>query len=207
MKKIGIILRDDYNLEFRKIKKFNSELIDKFSDFLIVSIPINFNNDAISEFNKYKELIDMCDGFILQGGSTFYPIDLVICKYLYDKNIPTLGICLGMQIMGVTLNGEFSYNKLLNHKSNNLYVHKVIINKNSKLYSILQCDEIDVNSRHVDYIISTDLNVSGLSNDGIIEAIEDNTKKFFIGVQWHPESIDDEISNKLFKAFIDSFLK
>ena len=57
-----------------------------------------------------------------------------------------------------------------------------------------------------DYLICTDLSIVGISNDGIIEAIEDKNKRFFIGVQWHPESMIeyDSIQNKIFKKFINA---
>lgn len=52
-------------------------------------------------------------------------------------------------------------------------------------------------------IPNTDLDIVAYSEDEIIEAIEDKKKKFFIGVQWHPESLTyDEYSNKLFDFFI-----
>ena len=39
----------------------------------------------------------------------------------------------------------------------------------------------------------------------IIEAVEDPNKKFFIGVQWHPESLEEDIySERLFDTFINS---
>ncbi len=64
---------------------------------------------------------------------------------------------------------------------------------------------IQVNSRHERYIPYTNLDISAYSDDGIPEAIENKNKKFFIGVQWHPESlIDDIYSKRLFNAFIDS---
>ena len=54
------------------------------------------------------------------------------------------------------------------------------------LASILKKEELEVNSRHHDYVIQTDLDVVATSTD-VIEAVEDNEKTFFIGVQWHPE--------------------
>ena len=46
----------------------------------------------------------------------------------------------------------------------------------------------------------------GVSNDGVIEVIEDKKKKFFIGVEWHPETnfLNKEISKKLFNAFFET---
>lgn len=204
MKKIGIVLRDDYNLSFRKTKIVNREIVEYLNDYLLVGIVVDFNNNSSKEFLKVKELIDECDGIILQGGSEMYPIDLEIVRYLYDKNISTLGICLGMQLMGVAMNGELSSNSLISHKSNKKYVHSVYIKENSKLYSILNNNKIDVNSRHKDYLIKTDLDIVGYSDDNIIEAIEANNKKFFVGVEWHPESLNDEYSRKLFNSFVNS---
>ena len=92
-----------------------------------------------------------------------------------------------------------------NHKKTLNYVHEIKIKKNSKLYNIFKSNIIKVNSRHKSIIKNTNINVVGISNDGYIEAIEDTNKKFFIGVQWHPETmIDyDEKQNNLFKYFID----
>ena len=55
-------------------------------------------------------------------------------------------------------------------------------------------------------IKNTKLDVIAISQDGYIEAIEDPNKKFFLGVQWHPESmIDyDNKQNNLFKYFISA---
>ena len=181
---------------------FNKEIIDviKKYDFIPLGIIVDFENNGDNEFIKTKPLIDLCSGIILQGGSDNYDIDIIITKYLHKNNIPTLGICLGMQTMAMAFNGNMG--DINNHKSDKLYVHSVDINKDSKLYDILKKDKIIVNSRHKSYIINTDLKVSGQAN--IIEAIEDNAKDFFIGVQWHPETLMDENSILLFNNFFSS---
>ena len=181
---------------------FNKEIIDviKKYDFIPLGIIVDFENNSDNEFIKTKPLIDLCSGIVLQGGSDYYDIDIIITKYLHKNNIPTLGICLGMQTMAMAFNGNMG--DINNHKSDKLYVHSVDINKNSKLYDILKKDKIMVNSRHKSYIINTDLKVSGQAN--IIEAIEDNAKDFFIGVQWHPETLMDENSILLFNNFFSS---
>ena len=178
---------------------FNKEIIDviKKYDFIPLGIIVDFENNGDNEFIKTKPLIDLCSGIILQGGSDYYDIDIIITKYLHKNNIPTLGICLGMQTMAMAFNGNMG--DINNHKSDKLYVHSVNINKDSKLYDILKKDKIIVNSRHKSYIINTDLKISGQAN--IIEAIEDNAKDFFIGVQWHPETLMDENSILLFNNF------
>ncbi len=181
---------------------FNKEIIDviKKYDFIPLGIIVDFENNGDNEFIKTKPLIDLCSGIILQGGSDYYDIDIIITKYLHKNNIPTLGICLGMQTMAMAFNGNMG--DINNHKSDKLYVHSVDINKDSKLYDILKKDKIIVNSRHKSYIINTDLKVSSQAN--IIEAIEDNAKDFFIGVQWHPETLMDENSILLFNNFFSS---
>ena len=181
---------------------FNKEIIDviKKYDFIPLGIIVDFENNGDNEFIKTKPLIDLCSGIILQEGSDYYDIDIIITKYLHKNNIPTLGICLGMQTMAMAFNGNMG--DINNHKSDKLYVHSVDINKDSKLYDILKKDKIIVNSRHKSYIINTDLKVSGQAN--IIEAIEDNAKDFFIGVQWHPETLMDENSILLFNNFFSS---
>lgn len=190
MKYVGIILRcnSKYSL--------NKELIDVINKYNVTSIGIivDFNNDYKTEFKKVKKLIDMCDYFILQGGSDYYQIDIEIARYLYKIDKPTLGICLGMQTMAMAFLGIMS--NIENHLSDKLYVHNIKINKNSKLYDIIKKDNIRVNSRHKSYIVSTDLSISSESN--VIESIEDKNKTFYIGVQWHPESIYDENNKKIF---------
>ena len=194
MQYIGIIGRKNDN----KIT-FNQEIINVIHKYncIPIGIIVDFDNDPNIKFNKIKNIIDLCDGFILQGGSNYYDIDIIITKYLYENNIPTLGICLGMQTMAMTFNGTMS--EINNHNRKNKYVHSINIDKNSKLYNIIKKDKIFVNSRHNSYIVNTDLDVSATNN--IIEAIEDKNKKFFIGIQWHPESIMDENSILLFNYF------
>lgn len=195
MKYIGVIgrINDD------KIT-YNREILDVIYKYDCVPVCISLKFDSKDEFFKVKPLIDMCDGFILQGGTDFYDVDLVIVKYLYEKNIPTLGICLGMQTMACLFNGKMD--KIKNHYNLDRYVHTINIDNNSKLFNIIKKDNIMVNSRHHDYITCTNLNVSSYSD--VIESIEDVNKDFFIGVQWHPESLMDENSILLFDNFFFS---
>ena len=49
------------------------------------------------------------------------------------------------------------------------------------------------------------LSVAAKHSDGTIEAIEDPTKLFLVGVQWHPERLPDDAANqRLFRAFIEA---
>lgn len=151
------------------------------------------------------ELLKICDGIILQGGNENSVIDISITKYCYDNDIPLLGICLGMQMMNLSFDGEMdNFINLKHYDKINKYVHSVYLNKFSKLYKIIGLDYILVNSRHKSYVKSNKLFISGISKDGYIEALESKNKRFFIGLQWHPETTFeyDIVSQKIFKAFI-----
>ena len=49
---------------------------------------------------------------------------------------------------------------------------------------------------------ASDLKVNALAPDGVIEGIEDPTKRWFIGVQWHPEFEIDSGDGRIFQSFI-----
>ena len=160
------------------------------------------------------ESLKLCDGFVLPGGNRIYDYDSVIADYVIENNIPTLGICMGMQTLVFRdfKDAESRIDVLkkietgLNHKElDKKYVHKVRIEKDSKLYEIIGKEEIDVNSKHI-YAVNKykDVKITAYSEDGAIEGIEFPDKDFIIGVQWHPESMEeyDENMRKLFKAFI-----
>lgn len=204
-KTVGIILRENtsYYNEV-PLYGFRREIIPFLRKYNInvIGIPVMFENDK--EFGNIKEIIDFCDGIILPGGAQMNEVDYELTKYLYEIDKPTLGICLGMQIMGKTFHGK-DREKIEDgkHNSSAEYVHNIILKKDSLLYSIIGEEKIKVNSRHRNQVPNTHLDAVAYSEDHVIEAIEDKNKKFFIGVQWHPESLTEDIySNRLFDYFI-----
>lgn len=208
MKTVGIILREwraDYKqYPLYAVKTDLIKFLRKYN-INIITIPIMFENK--NEFEKIKEVINLCDGIILPGGAEINDIEYKLTKYLYDIDKPTLGICLGMQTMGKTFNGLIRKRvEKENHNKDDEYVHNIKINENSLLYKILGENIIKVNSRHDNYIPHTNISdIAYSEEDNILEAIEDKNKRFFIGVQWHPETlINDKYSNKLFDYFIKS---
>lgn len=161
------------------------------------------------ELNMIYQQISLCDGVVLPGGSMMFEYDRKIAEYCHQHQIPLLGICMGMQVM-CTYDQEVNLQKIetnINHKDlEHAYVHKVKLDPNSKLYGIIKKHEFEVNSRHAFQILSAGkLKVSGYSEDGIIESVEDPSHNFFIGVQWHPELNfkTDEISKRIWESFIN----
>lgn len=172
--------------------------------------------DELTEEEKYiiNYNLNMCDGVIFPGGIKFTPYDRYLLELIIEKKIPVLGICLGMQMMSCYNEEVILENNetLINHNQNddNLLTHKVLINKNSKLYQIIGKEEIMVNSFHNKHVSDNNIyETTVLSEDGIIEGIEYSTDTFNIGVQWHPEiSYEfDDSSKNIIDAFINSAKK
>ena len=188
---IGIISRKYYSSSNKKVNIVYKDIITSVIKSRGTPIGIPYNEDITPYLN-------ICHGFILQGGDDIDEYNLKNIKILKKKNIPTLGICLGMQ--------EMYYEKNLidipNHKINSL--HEIKINKGTLLYKIIKKDKILVNSRHKSSIKNTKYLISSTSKDNIIESIEDPSKKFFLGLQWHPENLYkiDSNSRKIFDYFI-----
>ncbi|HQN45402.1 MAG TPA: gamma-glutamyl-gamma-aminobutyrate hydrolase family protein [Anaerolineaceae bacterium] len=76
---------------------------------------------------------------------------------------------------------------------------------NSRLAGLMQSDEVGVNSLHHQGIwdLAAGLQLTGTAPDGLIEAVEVPGHRFAIGVQWHPEWLqDDAAMRRLFEALM-----
>lgn len=144
--------------------------------------------------------------------------ELMLFKESYKKDIPILGVCRGIQLINVGLGGSIYqdiFSQIPNshgHMPSEVQVydlfHLINIDNASKLFDIFKTKELEVNSFHHQAIkdIGEDLKVTALAKDGVIEGIESLSRKFLIGVQWHPEDLTLKHDKflKLFKALIDS---
>lgn len=193
MKSIGIILRNGKSSE-------NNNINYLYSDICMAIIHCGARPLGIFNHANIEDYFDVCSGFIMQGGDDIDDNDLIIINKLKEHNIPLLGICLGMQEMGYYQDNLYDID---GHKNGGN--HLVYIKKDSLLYKIIKKDIIMVNSRHKSCLKATNIFVSGMSSDGVIEAIEDKNMTFFLGVQWHPENmfLYDEDAKKIFKYFIE----
>ncbi len=217
---IGVLLREQKTLGNRYMRGVYSDVVSVVNKHggIVIGIPNpqsgifydkdSTNTPSLSEdgFNDMKKIVDMCDGMIFQGGDEYFDYDLKVLKYCYDKDMPVLGICLGMQTMACLFDGEMIEIGNMGHKQPEKYVHKVHINEDSNLYRILKKSVVSVNSFHKSKIIKTSLDVVAVSEDGVIEAVEDKSRKFFLGVQWHPEIMVeyDELQNEIILNFMNS---
>ena len=154
--------------------------------------------------------IEKLDGLFIPGGDKITKYDYYVLEECLKRNIPILGVCLGMQLIANYKIDNFKLldvpNKELHYKED--YVspaHSVTIDKNSLLYKILGKEEIMVNSHHlrcVDY--TKECIITARSSDGVIETVELKDYDFCLGVQWHPEiTISDDVnSKKIFACFM-----
>lgn len=158
----------------------------------------------INEYNL--DLLNICKGILITGGDDKGELDDVLIKFALDNNLPLLGICQGMQSMAI-YNTDNKLISVDNHyKNNEKYAHNVYL-KESKLKKIIKTDIIKVNSYHYQTVESSKIfEIVGLSDDNIIEAIENSNHRFQIGVQWHPERMIEYDCNSemLIKTFIES---
>ena len=130
-------------------------------------------------------------------------------------DLPAFCICRGMQVLNVHRGGTLIQHlpQSPRHRRTDTPkpqpVHAVRIEAGSKLENIFHAREAQVNSRHhqaVDRVGEGLVVTAREANDGVIEAVEDPSRVFLIGVQWHPEdqSPDDKVQRKLFTAFAAS---
>lgn len=197
---IGIVTHKSKSEENHNINYIYEDIEKSITDNGGIPIAITLHKD-------FENLINICDGIIFQGGDDFEKYDLETLNYVHSIDKPVLGICLGMQLMGIMLGGEMIDVK--NHKKKLYYAHSIKIKRNSKLYNIFKQDIVKVNSRHKSALININKYISAISDDGVVEGIEDDSKKFFIGIQWHPENMIsyDSKQNNLFKTFINACKK
>ena len=117
MKTVGVILRKwRADVKDTLIYGTRTDLISflREYDVSVIAIPVEFESNG--EFEKVKPVIDICDGIIFPGGKYVREVDHQMMRYAYEKDKPTLGICLGMQIMGSTF-GDVKREKIEKRKS------------------------------------------------------------------------------------------
>jgi putative glutamine amidotransferase len=150
-----------------------------------------------------------------EPGRDEYEIGLV--RAALDADLPVLAICRGIQVLNVARGGTLVQDipserpGAIQHRvpePRDGFAHDVQVTTGSLLHRTLDSPRgavVGVNSRHHQALaaLGAGLSVTATAPDGIIEAIEDPSRVFCLGVQWHPENFwrSGEFRG-LFEAFV-----
>jgi len=133
-----------------------------------------------------------------------------------QEGMPVLGICFGVQSLNVHRGGSLVQDipavvqQAVTHDEDDEKPparHPVKIAVDSIVGRLAGRSELDVNSYHHQAVATPGRNLRAVAfaNDGVVEAVEDTTGRFILGVQWHPERgwQNDPFSKALFSKFIE----
>lgn len=213
------------------MKMTRAHAITSVTDYLIEEhcLPVmpfaHTNLDCMDKAAVVAEhYLEGMSGMILQGGSDVCPswynqenrnakqvqrhrdiFEMALIKLCYERNIPILGLCRGMQLINVALGGTLHqelppdlFHKHIDHQDEDFNefsledmkecFHDVELEDGGVLYSVYNKPKLRVNSYHHQGVdeLSQDLQVEARSLDGLIEAYSHKGKPV-LGLQWHPE--------------------
>ena len=200
-------------------------------------IPVIIPPRYVEEGDDCSDLtgvLDNIDGIVFSGGGDPNPLlfgeepvvqlhsitperdmqELKLVRMAYDRQIPMLGICKGIQMINAALGGTL-YQDIHSQKEGGVWVkhsqdedrrfpsHTVKVENGTLLHKLFGRDTLQVNSFHHQACkdIAPCLRLSAISPDGIIEAIESNEYKSILGVQWHPETFVLRDSDEMMPIF------
>ncbi len=183
----------------------------------------------ISETDVIINTLERLDALVLSGGADYDPHyageepwptlgdinaerdlpELFITQLAYNRQLPILGICRGIQTLAMALGGHVrqDISDIWQHshsqqEDRHQPTHSVTVEKDSVLFRIysdsahsalnVQQSTLEVNSLHHQAVDDTGprFRVIARSDDGIIEAMESTEYKSILGVQWHPECLE-----------------
>ena len=174
--------------------------------------------------------LEHIDALILSGGGDINPLwageepsprlhginqerdlpELLIARLAYNRQIPMLGICRGIQTLATAFGGKVSQDicdvatvKHSQDADRSEATHSVTIEQDSTLFNIYKEDKLMVNSFHHQAVAEAGdkFRVVAKSADGIVEAMESAEFKSILGVQWHPECLEEGLP--LFQWLVD----
>ena len=208
----------------------NSMLADGYYKKVVAVGGVPLLIPPLDDTDAIINTLDRIDALILSGGGDYNPLfcgeepsprlhsinserdlpELLITRLAYNRQIPMLGICRGIQTLAMALGGTVRQDiadtdGLIKHSQDanrNVPTHSVSVCEDSVLYNIYGTRTLYVNSFHHQAVGEPGerFRVVASSCDGVVEAIESTEMKSIIGVQWHPECIDDGLP--LFKWLV-----
>ena len=177
-------------------------------------------------FTSLEEAMDGVSGLLLTGGGDIDPalygealdgsigieperdeMEMALFRYAIEEDMPTLGICRGMQLINVAMGGRLIQD-LPGHTLPEFQsaVHQVYVSPGSRFGAIIGAGAIyRTNSRHHQGLKEAQRAPSLMASayhpeDGIVEALECPEHPWLVGVQCHPER-EDEVPKSFGKLF------
>lgn len=189
---------------------------------------------VISDEDGIRQQLERVDGVLLSGGYDINPLyygeepckelgfilpevdehQLAAVRIAVELGKPMLGICKGMQIINVAFGGSLHQDLLqiptsTKHSQKaqrHVASHTVQVVQDTMLSDIFGKETVLTNSFHHQAIkaVAPGFIVSGMTADGVVEAIETAAAPFTLGVQWHPEMMAEKCTDmlKLFTRFV-----
>lgn len=181
----------------------------------------------ISDTEVIINTLQHIDGLLLSGGADYDPHyageepspklgeinaerdlpELLITQLAYNRQIPILGICRGIQTLAMALGGHVAQDlsevkdgwkeeKGIQHSQQEerpVATHNVTVEKDSVLFSLYKSTTLRVNSFHHQSVDDPGerFRITARAEDNIVEAMESTEHKSIMGVQWHPECLAD----------------
>ena len=190
---------------------YNLESIDEITDYIDALIVPGGDEDINPRF--YNEEITSSK---VKTNDLRAEFEIELVKRALEKNMPFLGICNGMQILNVVSGGTLIQHIPDHHESDinheqpvpkDIPSHSIDISPGTRLARIAGDNlKARVNSTHHQGVkeLGEGLVISAIAQDGIIEAVESNSHKYALGIQWHSEYLNSELDFNLFKSLIDA---
>jgi putative glutamine amidotransferase len=177
--------------------------------------------------------LDIVDGLLLAGGRDLdaasygeeaHPanesgdplrdrIEIALAAAALERDLPTLGVCRGMQVLNVALGGGIDQHladpeRLHRGEPGTFVGHDVDVEPGTRLAAILGETAV-VQSHHHQGVapLAERFKVSGRAADGLVEAAEVDGHNFCLGVLWHPEEDLPGGGQKLYEALVEAARK
>jgi gamma-glutamyl-gamma-aminobutyrate hydrolase PuuD len=175
-----------------------------------------------------EETLDVLDGIVFSGGSDLDPGtyghdphpetkgvveardlgELALLHAALERDMPVLAVCRGSQVLNVAFGGDLVQHlpdvvghDEHKHTPGEYSDHDISLEPGTRLKALLG-DHAPVKSHHHQGFgkLGSGLREAARAHDGTVEALEDPSHRFALGVLWHPEAGEDL---RLFEALVE----